>query len=598
MSWSQGNLRWTSPFKSLNNVACRIDIYERNYTGSLVQSVPAASDPFFFEEDNDSDLLNNVLRYRTGYLRLIEEVTGSMSLTEMYPTEPFDRYVEVYYGETLVFTGFIQVQDFSNEVEPTPRVREFPVISALGLMDKLTFNQTLYMPPSMVTLGSLISRVTSTAGMPYERVYLPKNYGYPNSVDLSMKIYSLVVCPWNEDYHQSMGASQGSQVMKGIEYSTFLEGVCKAFGWICHETPTALIFTAFDYEGDYCYFPRAHVGESSYQVDANIPSTAEDLADYFELFDAHAIETTIQPDTGIEINYEGGDDNKLSFQRTYVPATGGIITEPSSQSLDPDEVYSICNLVPVQGVNEFVGAFSALSFDTDDTINIGMCPVAWNGKEGIMISPGAITQDRYLFNVRLYTRLLNRSYYVKMKYDMIGRKSGNIGQLAFNPDMDEHYINGTVTSITDDYVEATFRIHKGGSLDPIQGRPLIFISNIEFELYPDEEPYSKYLYLPLEDSDKIPLNAAISSDVDMLISMYRKSSNLIGTTVRTTKVTEYPYLFQPRKSLEGRFDIVDLPEFAHAMLFSYDSKNWRVIAQRFDPYNDEMTLTMQSSSLL
>ena len=595
MSWSQGNIRWTSSFKSLNNTSCRIDIYQRNYTGSLVQSVPAASDPFFYEEDNDSDLLNNVLRSKTGYLRLIEEYDNSMSMAEMFPTEPFDRYVEVYYGQTLVFTGFIQVQDFSNEVTPVPRTLEFPVVSALGLMDKLTFNPTFYMPPSMVTLGELLSRITGTAGMPYERVYVPKNYGYPNPVNLSMKIYSLVACPWNENYHQSM---QGQQVMKGIEYSTLLEGICKAFGWMLHETPTALIFTAFDYEGDYAYFPRAHVGESGYSVDADIPSTVEDLEDYFDLFDLHATETTIQPDTGIEINYNGGDDNKLSFQRTYVPATGGIITEPSSQGSDPDEVYSICNLVPVQGCNEFVGPFSALTFDTDDTINIGMCPVAWNGKEGIMISPGAITKDRYLFNIRLYTRLLNRSYYVKMKYDMIGRKSGNIGQLANNPDMDEHYINGTVTSITDDYVEATFRIHKGGSLDPIQGRPLIFISNIEFELYPNEEAYSQYIYMPQEDSDKIPGQTAISSDVDMLISLYRKNSNLIGNTVRTTKVTEYPYLFQPRKSLEGRFDIIQMPEFAHAMLFSYGSKNWRVIAQRLDIYNDEMTLTLQSSSLL
>ncbi len=84
----------------------------------------------------------------------------------------------------------------------------------------------------------------------------------------------------------------------------------------------------------------------------------------------------------------------------------------------------------------------------------------------------------------------------------------------------------------------------------------------------------------------------------MPISLYRLNDHLIGTIVRQTKVTEYPYLFQPRRELRARFKVVALADFYHARLFNYNNKNWRIIAQRFDPWNDEMTLTMQNCELL
>jgi hypothetical protein len=72
MAWTNGNKRWTVQFKSLNGTTCRIDIYKRGYTGTIVDTLIAAANPINYSEDNDSDLLNNVIRFRTGYLRLIE----------------------------------------------------------------------------------------------------------------------------------------------------------------------------------------------------------------------------------------------------------------------------------------------------------------------------------------------------------------------------------------------------------------------------------------------------------------------------------------------------------------------------------------------
>ena len=601
MSWSEGNLRWTVPFKSLNNTSCRIDIYQNGYTGTFVQSVPAADTPFFYEEDEDEDLLNNVLRYRTGYIRLIEEYESgsSTSLDDIFPSSAFDRYVEVYYGSDIVFNGFIQVQDFCREQVPVPRVVELPIISPLGLMDQRIFSNTRYLPPKAVTLGELLNFVMASPAI-YDHVYLPKNYGATqndSAVNLGMKISSLVVSPWNEDFHYSMNNYPALKVMKGESYGFLIEAICKAFGWICHDIPGSLVFTAFDYEGEYVYYDRGHVGESGYRHDANIPTTASDLTDFFTPADAEPTETTIMPDTGIEIKYEGENTDTVTFDHTYVPATGGVITMPSMASQDPDDVFSLCNLLPVPYTEEFGLNMGALSFDNNDNINYGQCPVAWNGQEGIMVSLNTPGSTHDLFKVRFYYRKRGSNYY-RVAFDMIGRADGALGGLALNPDVDKGYLTTSLNLMNTEYVEATFSYVVNSSHPALNYHTLFFISNIKLIVYEDALPYSSYRYLPVGDSDKIPGNTEISSDIDMPISCYRLGSNLIGDDLRTDKVTEYPYLFLPRKEYSGWFKVTSQPSFPHARLFTFNNKNWRIIAMRFDIWNDEIKLTMQNSSTL
>ena len=57
--------RWTVPFMSFNGTSCHVDIFDEDWTGSVTTLIGAAN-PFEYEEDNDEDLLNGVLRYRSG----------------------------------------------------------------------------------------------------------------------------------------------------------------------------------------------------------------------------------------------------------------------------------------------------------------------------------------------------------------------------------------------------------------------------------------------------------------------------------------------------------------------------------------------------
>ena len=108
--------------------------------------------------------------------------------------------------------------------------------------------------------------------------------------------------------------------------------------------------------------------------------------------------------------------------------------------------------------------------------------------------------------------------------------------------------------------------------------------------------------MPATDSDTLPSaveHPAISSSVTMPISLYRLNDRMVGDTVRTTKVTEYPYLFQKRTELTGTFrEAATLPDYYHARMFSHLGKRWRLIAQTFHPWDDEHTLTLQHSPTL
>jgi hypothetical protein len=607
MAWAfDGNKQWTIPFKSFNGTSCRIDIYKKGYTGDFVYTLKGAANPFFYEEDNDSDLLNSVLRYSTGYIRVIEEYANGW-LSDIYPTGIYDRYVEVYYGTTLVWNGYIQVQDFSNAQVPAPRVIELPVISPLGLKDKAVFSNIL--PPVSITLGELLRR----AAADYDYVTFPKLQGYPNPVNLSMKVSSLVVSPWNDDYHHSMSTSAYTKVMKGETHAFFIEALCKAFGWICHDTPYELVFTAIDYEDTYVCFPTDHIGEAGEGEDISIGTTAESLGGYFSNADDKANLLTIQPDTGIEINYDGEDNigsHILSTQRTYTPQNPVITMD----GYTPSERYSLCNLLRVASADEFSSVLGVLSFDSNNKLNVGRGICAYNGKEGIMVSFGTATgtwgDNSTLFRVRFYIKIRPNQTY-GASFDMKGTKSGYLYNLGNNPDddkVDKEYIECSITSNSqndNNYVDVTFKYRWGAvgfPTDQLPQQTLIFIHDIKLEIKEDEEPYADCIYRPAKDSDILPdtynPQPAVSSSVDMPISMYRLNDRLIGTNVRSSKLTEYPYLFQPRKQYEGKFRVSSLPTYSHMRLYSYMDKKWRIIAQRFDPWNDEVKLTMQHSPII
>lgn len=594
------NIRWFVTFKSFDGTDCRVNIYDRDWPEGVSLPLRGAADPFYYEEDDSDDLLNDVLRYRTGYIRVIEQTVGQ--LDDIYPTSTFDRYVEFIYGNDLVFNGYIQVQDFSRTIETLStdtteqcaRVVELPVISPMGLADQRTFTPTPFNPPTTVTLGELLDIVMNNGV--YEKVTFPNITG----TGFDKEIFSLVVCPFNTDYHHSMTTQVMDKMFDPQTHAYLIEAICKAYGWVCHDTPKALVFTSFDYMSTYAKYPVGHIGETNYRQNESIAQVAEALTTYFTPTDAKARMSTLLPETGIEVDYEGDDGNPdFTLDRTY------FVGVEMQNAQDPREISSICNLEAPLQLHELTGC-AALSFDNSGKVIMGVGSVAWNGEEGILISANSTWADgRELFVVRLYRRALS-GYNFSVHYDIMGSESNII---ALEDDNDEVMQSrfGVTINTNADYIEAHFIYHHGHTtpggvlpLEPLPDNYLVFIHNISFEFYLDGEPYASYRYMPASKGDVIPSTGypAVSASVTMPISLYRLNDRLIGSNVLASKVTEYPYLFQKRTELVGKFRGTS-PDLLHTRLFTWLGKKWRVIGQAWHPWSEvPLTLTLQSSPVL
>jgi len=464
----------------------------------------------------------------------------------------------------------------------------------MGLADQRTFTPTPFNPPTTVTLGELLDIVMNNGV--YEKVTFPNITG----TGFDKEIFSLVVCPFNSDYHHSMTTQVMDKMFDPQTHAYLIECICKAFGWVCHDTPKALVFTSFDYMSTYVKYPVGHIGETNYRQNESIAQAAESLTTYFTPTDAKARMSTLLPETGIEVDYEGDDGNPdFTLDRTY------FVGVEMQNEQDPREISSICNLEAPLQLHELTGC-AALSFDNSGKVIMGVGSVAWNGDEGILISANSTWADgRELFVVRLYRRALS-GYNFSVNYDIMGSESNII---ALEDDNDEVMQSrfGVTINTNADYIEAHFIYHHGHTtpggvlpLEPLPDNYLVFIHNISFEFYKDGEPYASYRYMPASKGDVIPSTGypAVSASVTMPISLYRINDRLIGANVLPSKVTEYPYLFQKRTELVGKFRGAS-PDLVHTRLFTWLGKKWRVIGQAWHPWSEvPLTLTLQSSPVL
>ena len=312
-------IRWTVPFVSFNGTSCHVDIYDEGWTGS-VTTLTSAANPFEYEENDDADLLNGVIRYRTGYLRLIEQNHGDLS--DVYPQVNTERYIEFYYGSTLDFNGFIQAQEFENGWEPGPRVLEFPVISPLGLADGILFDYRNYNRPGWLTVNSLIQYIFGKLQGNYTGYCFPQYMPHVEALTkatVSLWVNSLTFCPFGNTYDKNNSLNlDGIYNPKSLGYA--LTNICTAYGVILHDIPGTPIFQRVDWQGDYYSIAFADNTSVRYTQGTTNMSGIASIASN------ENVESVVMPLSKIEITYEGDDSvPAMSFDRCKGYIRGCVI---------------------------------------------------------------------------------------------------------------------------------------------------------------------------------------------------------------------------------------------------------------------------------
>ena len=453
-------LRWTLDFKSLNNTGCHLDIYKEGYTGNTVIELIGASNPFEYEEDNERDLLH-FIRYRTGYIRVIEENYGDLS--ELSPDSITAHYVVAKYGGDVVFTGYMQCIELGNNWDAGPRVLEFPVISPLGLLSAFKF--TPPENPTLTTVGTLMKEVLDTINpyvsgdatqQGYQNVIWPGDTNWP----WDCKIHTLVMCPFNKDFQHW---STAADIYSPRYFQYLVEGICNAFGWMLHDTPASLVFSQFDATGRHSRMSVVNLPNPSGRTDWNQDTYENEY--YYQFSNNDSSYTVRRPLRGIDVSIEGDGvrDKMLNTNHaiTHGMPQGGYDASTlrgfravSLQQVGPSVTGNLISFPVIDGGGgiQAKGVFPyAVGFFDDNDTSVSLNE-SWviHYDSSWAASTLLITAKFYglmVGNVNGQTLLKLSAEYGTNLFDMKSRDYGNV-QLSMVVKIGDKYLNVTTRQLS------------------------------------------------------------------------------------------------------------------------------------------------------
>ena len=606
--------RYTIPFKSLANKDCRIDIYDAQYSGSTVTTLKGAAHPMTIQENDDESLLT-VLRSKTGYINVVEEVFGA--LAPLFPEDNTQLSVEIYYDGVLIFYGYIQAQSFENNYESAPRVLQLPIMSPLALMDGWDFGDDSSTSDAMI--GEYLDECLSR----YEDIILPRDLVTSSDAGvetpLQMKVNNRLVCPWNNDYDYGL-RSDGTDPSpyEPINYQTFLEGFCNLYGLIAHEFGKTLIFSKFGYTGQYV---RMLVGDL--QEDTMDPTglptgaTALPFESNFAASGSGSREGLVLPLEKLTYDYGDYIENvPMDLSRSkYVMRVSLPLYEYNGAVLNPQTSEFYSQFFTTQGGTlEHIDHVRVVGDGTQEGVEIRV--ILGEG------SADNIELFSYTFS-NVPNNITGATFETSFKHES-GEDAKTLRMRVFS--------NGKYYDTNHDWVASEAEAQQEGATTYIQ---LTFDENgncktydvtsnesrtVKISIYPPAgtgaavggiiyaitletfaDPLRKY-EIPVDTKKvvKSETPSYTSATIDMLMHTACGNSRCLtgGWISRDT----YAYLFKSQRRQKRQVKRTSTTDMALLYLYkvtsSQASGNWRVIAVTFDPWNDDYLITMHSSSTI
>lgn len=632
-------IRWQVPFTSLNGTQCRVDIYQEDWEGGITvlseanvnaPAVPAAN-PFEYEENNDEDTLNNVIRYRTGYLTLVEKEYGGLS--DIYPAVNTDRYIEFYYGETLDFVGYIQAQAFELGWEPGPREIKLPIISPLGLAGGTYYDWQNYNPPRWITLQAAISASFDILGGNYTRYIFPQIISSSlGKVVNGLYINSLLLTPWGNQYYKDGSSLEG--IYEPVTVEDVLTMICTTFGLILHDVPGTPVFQRLDWNGD--YMNRATGNDYS---NTPVSPAITDLTAIAEVDSADNTESIVLPFSRIEITRGGDEPNyNMTFDTCRGYLAGCALPDYSAAYNQPN-------------IADFTGTYDILSIDSDGKIEKGKISLAAFGQggltEAILYRSNSWPTRTLVATITIYD-WIGESCKLSFKHtwgtSVADMKSegfyNNYPPVGVLVKTGSYYFSttslwqplpsgftGYTSSWQDDTTECIVSITPFYSDGP---QPLVI------EIYAWSVSWQGQVYtdswvqainnLRIEPSAASAFDAYIGrnqdksiivtgepsiekSSVERGLSLMEQTTHCMrmGTTITGADQNEvknyprYPHLLTAQKRLQVDLAFDQRPDnielYTNRLALWQSGDNWKVIARAFTPWDDRENLTLHSSEV-
>ena len=329
-------IKWRTTFMSVGNTKYIVDVYKDGWTGSVTELTPA-TDALTIEEEDDSDLLT-VIRYKTGYVSVMAD--DSTDVADIFPTGILDRPVRVteVVGNTqrVIFHGYVQVQEFNRygnyaTTGNPPDVVQIPVISPLGLIYDIDFDKVT--TPQDYTLLAVLKTALNKI-RPYNLytyAYVPNivsGTSWTGTILKMLKTSSLVINPFSDDNIHTSGLTV-ADCFKTTSVGYFIEGLCRCFGFMVHETEDSVVFTRVDRVDSYFRYNVQTFAETTVSAPSGYTlAPTEVMADGIDI-------TQIAPLRKLTCSYDGDRNTELKMSFQHCKRTLG--------TNNYDKKYIVCN---------------------------------------------------------------------------------------------------------------------------------------------------------------------------------------------------------------------------------------------------------------
>lgn len=232
-------IHWKIPFKSLRDKTdyC-VNIYDADFSGTAVV-LKGGDQPFTTKEDDNDDLFAPI-RTQSGYIRIVDDGFAADGVTafdwrDIIPQTDTDRPVTLTTGNSIVWQGFMQAQNFGSKLYGNPQEREYPVHCALSVMSREDVDVKEYcydkIPNFACLLDYILSAVPSITidnviaqGGADARVWLLKKF----------------------DWSVFGDANEDGELVNNCDMQKALRDMCMYWGWCARISGTTLYLLSPD----------------------------------------------------------------------------------------------------------------------------------------------------------------------------------------------------------------------------------------------------------------------------------------------------------------------------------------------------------------
>ena len=213
------NLIYTMPFTNVDGEALTVQILEDGGTGSPVELTGGT--PPFIVDVNDEDFLYTPTRFSGATLKLV----GSDYLQKLFSTQYQKFKVNWVKAGSVIWTGFITPELYSQDYDNSLFELEIECISALSTLEYIDFKQE----GATVSLLGIIKKCITESKGDFRAVYIPNVY--TSSLDgITVSTANFI----DEDG-------------KAMTLKECLEEVCKFLNWTVTEYDGCIYFIDMDY---------------------------------------------------------------------------------------------------------------------------------------------------------------------------------------------------------------------------------------------------------------------------------------------------------------------------------------------------------------